>query len=256
LTRGTGLKQGDFRQNLDANISDKVKLTVTLNGSLKENHMMAGGNTTGGATGAISNVALYSAPYVRSEEELALTTPNLADRATVWTWVDDFEDLTKENSFRGSLDLSWKINNFLSYNLRSGGNISNEDRSRWYNITLYDGAMQNGYLTQAQMNRSNYSLENILQFNHAIKNLVDINATAGITYDAYSSLNSLTVGNTGKIEGKINCQIADIAGRVKDDLHVHELLTLRASSNISGNIFYKEIDIEKGAKVTGQLSML
>jgi len=34
------------------------------------------------------------------------------------------------------------------------------------------------------------------------------------------------------------------------------LLTLRASSNISGNIFYKEIDIEKGAKVTGQLSML
>ena len=69
-------------------------------------------------------------------------------------------------------------------------------------------------------------------------------------------VHSLTVGKTGKIEGKINCQIADIAGRVKDDLHVHELLTLRASSNISGNIFYKEIDIEKGAKVTGQLSML
>ena len=70
LTRGTGLIQGDLRQNLDATLSDKVKLTISLNGSLKENHMMAGGNTTGGATGAISNVALYSAPYLRSQEEL------------------------------------------------------------------------------------------------------------------------------------------------------------------------------------------
>ena len=69
-------------------------------------------------------------------------------------------------------------------------------------------------------------------------------------------VHSLTVGIKGKIEGKIDCQIADIAGHVKDDLHVHELLTLRASSNISGNIFYKEIDIERGARITGVLSML
>jgi cytoskeletal protein CcmA (bactofilin family) len=67
---------------------------------------------------------------------------------------------------------------------------------------------------------------------------------------------SLIVGSTGKIEGKVDCQIADIAGHVKDDLLVHELLVVRASSTISGNIFYKEIDIERGAKITGQLSML
>lgn len=199
LTRGTGLTQGDFRQNLDAKISDNLKLNFSLNASLKENHMMAGGNTTGGATGAVSNVALYSAPYVRSQEEMEITTPNLADRATVWTWVDDFEDLTKEKSFRGSMDLNWKMFKFLSYNLRTGGNISIEDRSRWYNITLYDGAMQNGYLTQAQMNRSNYSIENVLQYNHAIKNLVDINVTAGVTYDLYKNLNTLTVGNNFNI---------------------------------------------------------
>ena len=67
---------------------------------------------------------------------------------------------------------------------------------------------------------------------------------------------SLIVGSTGKIEGKIDCQIADIAGHVKDDLRVHELLVVRANSTISGNIFYKDIDIERGAKITGQLSML
>ena len=69
-------------------------------------------------------------------------------------------------------------------------------------------------------------------------------------------VHSLAVGITGKIEGTVVCQVADIAGHVKDDLRVNELLIIRASSSISGNIFYKEIDIERGAKITGQLSML
>jgi cytoskeletal protein CcmA (bactofilin family) len=67
---------------------------------------------------------------------------------------------------------------------------------------------------------------------------------------------SLAVGITGKIEGKVVCQIADIAGYVKDDLRVNELLIIRAGSIISGHIYYKEIEIEKGAKIAGQLSML
>lgn len=235
LTRGTGLMQGDFRQNLDANLSNSVRLSVSLNGSLKENHMMAGGNTTGGATGAISNVALYSSPYIRSQEEMEITTPNLADRATVWTWVDDFEDLTKEKSFRGSMDLNWKICKFLTYNLRSGGNVSVEDRSRWYNITLYDGSMQNGYLTKARMDRSNYSIENVLQFNHAIKNLVDINATAGITYDSYASLNTLTVGNNFNIysmgiNGLHMANSVEVKEPIQND---YQLLSFLGRANLS-----------------------
>jgi cytoskeletal protein CcmA (bactofilin family) len=69
-------------------------------------------------------------------------------------------------------------------------------------------------------------------------------------------VHSLAVGITGKIEGKVVCQIADIAGHVKDDLRVNELLIIRAGSIISGNIYYQEIEIEKGAKIAGQLSML
>jgi cytoskeletal protein CcmA (bactofilin family) len=69
-------------------------------------------------------------------------------------------------------------------------------------------------------------------------------------------VHSLLVGITGKIEGKVVCQIADIAGHVKDDLRVNEFLILRAGSIISGNIYYKEIEIEKGAKIAGALSML
>lgn len=195
LVQGTGLRQGDVRVNLNADLSKSVKIALSLNGSLKENDMMSGGNTTGGATGAVSNVALYSAPYVRTEEEMELETPNLADRATVWTWVDDYDDKTTEKAFRGSLDLTWQICKFLSYNLRTGGNIAIQDRDRWFNITLWDGAAQNGYLTQTDFNRSNCSVENVLQFNHKVQGIVDINAVAGLTYDDYNSLNTLVVGN-------------------------------------------------------------
>ena len=89
------------------------------------------------------------------------TTPNLADRATVWTWVEDYDDTTIEKTFRGSLDLNWKIFKFLSYNLRAGGNISIQDRDRWFNITLYTGSAQNAYITQSDYNRSNYTEETL-----------------------------------------------------------------------------------------------
>ncbi len=67
---------------------------------------------------------------------------------------------------------------------------------------------------------------------------------------------SLTVESTGHISGKINCENADIAGHVGNDLTSTELLILRSSSVISGDIFYKEMQIDKGAKITGKLVML
>ena len=67
---------------------------------------------------------------------------------------------------------------------------------------------------------------------------------------------SLTVESYGHITGKINCENADIAGHVGDDLTSTEFLILRSSSVISGDIFYKEMQIDKGAKITGKLIML
>ena len=194
LVQGTGLRQGDLRVNLNADLSNTVKLAVSLNGSLKENDMMAGGSTTGGATGSISNVALFSAPYIRTEEEMDAEQVQLRDRATVWTWVEDYEDKTSEKTFRGSLDLTWKICKYLTYNLRAGGNIALQDRDRWYDITLYEGSLQDGYITMTDFNRSNYTVENVFSFNYDVKDLVDISAVAGLTYDDYSSLNTLTTG--------------------------------------------------------------
>lgn len=234
LVKGTGLKQGDFRLNLNTELSKSVTLAVSLNGSIKKNEMMAGGNTVGGATGAISNVALSSSPYIRSQEELD-KIPNIADRATVWTWIDEFDDITTEKSVRGSVDLKWNIVDGLSYNLRAGGNMMIQDRDRWYGISLYEGAMQNGYLTQADFNRSNYSVENVFQYLRSIKNIVDINAIAGLTYDAYTSLNSVIVGNNFQVYN-LRTKGMNMAGNteVKQPIQRdYQLLSALARANLS-----------------------
>jgi len=194
LVKGTGLKQGDLRLNLNARLAKRVTLDLSVNGSIKENDMMAGGNTVGGATGAISNVALTSAPYEKTQEELDRIT-NMYDRATVWTWVDEFDDRTKEKTFRTSLDLGVDICPWLKYDFRAGGNISIQDRDRWYGIQLYQGSIQNGYTTLTDFNRSNYSIENVLTGNKEWGDKVHLNATAGVTYDDYNSLSEVTIGS-------------------------------------------------------------
>lgn len=46
---------------------------MTLNGSIKQNDMMSGGDTKGGATGSVTRTALDSAPYVTPSGEQNLS---------------------------------------------------------------------------------------------------------------------------------------------------------------------------------------
>jgi cytoskeletal protein CcmA (bactofilin family) len=66
----------------------------------------------------------------------------------------------------------------------------------------------------------------------------------------------LLVGQKGKVQGQVECQIADIAGHIESHLQAHDLLTLRSTAVILGDVFYNEIAIEKGAKITGKLTRL
>ena len=70
------------------------------------------------------------------------------------------------------------------------------------------------------------------------------------------STKSLIVEASGHIGCKVSCKDADISGTVGDDLTASDMLILRSSSVISGSIYYKEMQIDRGAKITGKLIML
>ena len=65
----------------------------------------------------------------------------------------------------------------------------------------------------------------------------------------------LVIGVSGSVEGEISCQNADISGTVKAKVTVAELLSLKASAKLSGDIVTNKLSIEPGANFSGSCSM-
>lgn len=65
----------------------------------------------------------------------------------------------------------------------------------------------------------------------------------------------LVVGPSGIVEGEIICQNADVSGTIKGKIGVAELLSLKSSSKLNGDIITNKIAIEPGAAFSGSCSM-
>ena len=193
IVSNTGIKQGDLRANLTANLSKSVTMALALNGSIKQNDMMTGGNTTGGIAGSLARTVLDTAPYEIPADDPTLQT-DMDAKTTVYSWRDDYDDITDDKSFGGSLDLKWNICKYLSYNLRAGGNVNINERARWYGMQLTIGANDQGVLAMANLNKTNYNIENLLNLNIDLAKGIHLGATAGVTYDGHTFLNKNVKG--------------------------------------------------------------
>lgn len=63
----------------------------------------------------------------------------------------------------------------------------------------------------------------------------------------------LAIGEEGKIQGNIRGNRIIIGGTVLGNIEARDWVELRAGSHVSGDIHYKTLSIEPGAKVAGQL---
>lgn len=77
----------------------------------------------------------------------------------------------------------------------------------------------------------------------------------GILYGSINSKGKVVVGASGKVEGEIICQNSDISGEINAKIIVHELLSLKGSARLTGDIFAAKLAIEPGAIFTGLCSM-
>lgn len=60
----------------------------------------------------------------------------------------------------------------------------------------------------------------------------------------------LVIGNTGFVEGDITCANCDVLGKVNGKVNVTELLSLKASAVVEGEVNTKKLAIEPGAVFT------
>lgn len=195
IVKQTGLKQGDLRANLSMDLSSKVSVDLSLSGSLKQNDMMSGSNTNGGAQGSVSVTAITSQPFEYPDDDPSLSGTNgMEKKITVFSWLNDYDDQTSENAFRASMDLKWKIWKGLTYSLRAGGNLRDENRSRWFGLETFRGNNESGYLGVTDLRQYNITVENMLNYHQTFGHILDLDATAAITYDDYNYLNNIMTG--------------------------------------------------------------
>lgn len=77
----------------------------------------------------------------------------------------------------------------------------------------------------------------------------------GTLVGSISSKGKIVVGATGSVEGEIVCQNADFSGNIKATVSVTELLTLKSSSRLIGDIKTNKLAIEPGAVFSGSCKM-
>jgi cytoskeletal protein CcmA (bactofilin family) len=77
----------------------------------------------------------------------------------------------------------------------------------------------------------------------------------GILNGTINSKGKVIVGESGKVEGEIHCKNADISGRVNGNIESGELLSLKASAKVTGEVITSKLSIEEGAEFSANCRM-
>jgi cytoskeletal protein CcmA (bactofilin family) len=88
----------------------------------------------------------------------------------------------------------------------------------------------------------------------------DINANGDIRIDGELIGNilakgKLVVGPKGRIEGQINCNNIEISGYIKGKVTASELLNMKSTSQITGDIVAGKLSVEPGSLFSGSCIM-
>ena len=65
----------------------------------------------------------------------------------------------------------------------------------------------------------------------------------------------VVIGPTGKVSGEIICKNSEVSGVVEGKIIVGQLLNLKASSKIIGDIATSKLSVEQGATFSGNCKM-
>ena len=88
----------------------------------------------------------------------------------------------------------------------------------------------------------------------------DINSNGDLRIDgtlkgSVATEGKVVLGKNGVIEGDVVCNNADIAGEIKAKITVSQLLTLKSTAKLKGDIITNKLSIEPGAVFSGSCSM-
>ena len=66
----------------------------------------------------------------------------------------------------------------------------------------------------------------------------------------------VVVGENAEIKGTILCSDLDLWGKVEGEIFVRDVLSLKATSSVHGDLHVKKIQVEMGAEINGTCKMI
>ncbi|TRZ46009.1 bactofilin family protein [Robertkochia solimangrovi] len=101
-------------------------------------------------------------------------------------------------------------------------------------------------------------LTNRIAENTKIKGDITSEADIRIDGELDGSVNTsgkIVIGRSGKVTGKINCANADIEGKFNGELKVENILSLKSSADIEGDVVVGKLAVEPGANFNAACTM-
>jgi cytoskeletal protein CcmA (bactofilin family) len=87
-----------------------------------------------------------------------------------------------------------------------------------------------------------------------IKSNGDIRIDGSLTGNL-NTKGKVVIGPTGKVKGEVICKNSEVSGLIEGKITVGQLLNLKASSKIHGDIATSKLSIEPGAVFSGNCKM-
>ena len=188
IVSNSSRKSTDFRINLNQDLTDKLTLKARVSASFNNINFSEGGDLTGSNQSFVRNGILFRPVITEEVEDLGEDL----EASNPYSWVNDFEDVSKAKRYIASIGLTYKLPvKGLKYQIKAGGNVRTKDRRRFYGLTTFQGANANGALQISTLNVTSYQINNFLRFNRTFNRKHRINATAGVTYDVRNVENSI-----------------------------------------------------------------
>jgi cytoskeletal protein CcmA (bactofilin family) len=70
-----------------------------------------------------------------------------------------------------------------------------------------------------------------------------------------TSKGKVTIGANGKVDGDVNCQEAEVSGKIMGKINVNDMLVLKGNALIEGDINTGKLVMESGVRFNGKCNM-
>jgi len=180
IVQRSGYNQGDIKINLNQDISNRIKLNVTLSSVFLKNSMSQSTEALGGGDNSMIIKMLVAKPILN--DQVDLSDPNVP-YDNPYSWLEGYDDFSEEKRLLGGLGLTYKFNNAFSYKINLAADYKTKERKRWFGKQTFNGKNVNGQLGLSQLERKFYQVENLLTYSKNIKRNHLVDGTLGVTYD-------------------------------------------------------------------------